>query len=106
MERAPELRRSIPDKIALDASKKLIYSLTCTREPRDMPSKYAKGCDLSKVPKAADVQPADLKALLAVDSSNPSLRALRIQQGFLTAASLPVDLRLVVPRLPIEEKKT
>ena len=67
-----------------------------------MPSKYAKGCDLSKISKAADVPPADLKTLLALDSSNPFLRQLRIQQGFLKIDSLPVDLRAIVPTLPAE----
>ncbi len=68
-----------------------------------MASKYAKGCDLSKVAKAAEVPPADLKTLLAVDSSNPFLRTLRIQQGFLKADALPADLRTIVPRLSTEE---
>jgi hypothetical protein len=65
-----------------------------------MPNKYSRGCDLSRVPKAADVPAADLKTLLAVDSSNPFLRTLRIQQGLLKAEALPVDLRGIVPSLP------
>ena len=68
-----------------------------------MSNKYARGGDLSKVPKAADVPAADLKTLLAADSSNPFLRALRIQQGFLKVDSLPVDLRGRVPTLPTEK---
>ncbi len=65
---------------------------------------YAKGCDLSKVSKATDVPAVDLTKLLAVDSSNPFIRALRIQQGFLKATALPADLRTIVPRQPSEEK--
>ena len=67
-------------------------------------SRYAKGCDLSKVTKAADLAAVDLKQILAVDSSNPFLRALRIQQGFLNAETLPADLRTIVPRQATEEK--
>ncbi|MFZ2067352.1 MAG: hypothetical protein WAV27_15345 [Xanthobacteraceae bacterium] len=67
-------------------------------------SKYAKGGDLSKVSKATDTPAVDLKMLLAVDSSNPFIRTLRIQQGFLKAEVLPSDLRGIVPRLPSEEK--
>ena len=60
-------------------------------------AKYARGCDLSRVPKAADVPAIDLKTILAVDTSNPFLRTLRIQQGFLTTAALPADLQAIVP---------
>jgi hypothetical protein len=67
-------------------------------------SRYAKGCDLSKVTKAAEVPAVDLKQVLAVDSSNPFLRALRIQQGFLNAETLPADLRTIAPRQTTEEK--
>jgi hypothetical protein len=65
---------------------------------------YAKGCDLSKVSKATDVPAVDLKTLLAVDSSNPFIRTLRIQQGFLKATALPADLQSIVPRQSTEEK--
>ncbi len=64
-------------------------------QPSNRP--HARGCDLSKVPKAADVAPVDLKVILGVDSSNSFLRALRIQQGFLKAVDLPVELRTKVP---------
>jgi len=67
-------------------------------------SRYAKGADLSKVSKAAEIPAIDLTKLLAVDSSNPFIRALRIQQGFLKAEVLPADLRAIVPRQAIEEK--
>jgi hypothetical protein len=65
-----------------------------------MPTKYPRGCDLSRVPKASDVPKLDLKTVLAVDSSNPFLRQLRIQQGLLDVTKLPVDLQTVVPSLP------
>ncbi len=66
-----------------------------------MPSKFrrALGCDLTKVPKAADTPKVDFKAILSVDSSNPFLRQLRIQQGFLVAHNLPAELRAKVPPL-------
>lgn len=67
-------------------------------------SRYAKGCDLSKVSKATEVPAVDMKTLLAIDSSNPFIRALRIQQGFLKAETLPADLRAIVPRQSSEEK--
>jgi hypothetical protein len=67
-------------------------------------SRYAKGGDLSKVTKAADVPAIDLKRVLAVDTSNPFLRALRIQQGFLNAEMLPADLRTIAPRQTGEER--
>jgi hypothetical protein len=64
-----------------------------------MPSKFrrALGCDLTKVPKAADTPKVDFKKILSVDSSNPFLRQLRIQQGFLVAQHLPAELRAKVP---------
>jgi hypothetical protein len=58
-----------------------------------MPENYPKGCDLSRVPKATDGPPTDVNTLLGVDSSNPFLRALRIQQGFLKIEDLPEELR-------------
>jgi hypothetical protein len=67
-------------------------------------SRYAKGCTLSAIPKATDVPAVDLTKILAIDSSNPFIRALRIQQGFLKAETLPPDLRTIVPRQPTEEK--
>lgn len=67
-------------------------------------SRYAKGCKLSEIPKATEVPAVDLTKILAVDSSNPFIRALRIQQGFLKAETLPTDLRAIVPRQPSEEK--
>jgi len=71
---------------------------------------FARGCDLSAVPLAADVAPADLKAILGVDTSNPYLRNLRIEQGFLKRETLPDGLRNLVPikgilePLPIREE--
>jgi hypothetical protein len=64
---------------------------------------YARGCDLSRVPLAANTPPADLKAILGVDSSNPFLRKLRMQQGFLDPAKLPPDLLKIVPIMGIHE---
>jgi hypothetical protein len=58
-----------------------------------MSKRYPKGCDLSRIPKATDAPPTDVKTLSGVDSSNPFLRALRIQQGFLKPEDLPVELR-------------
>lgn len=64
-----------------------------------MPSKFkrALGCDLTKVPKATDTPKVDFKTILSVDSSNPFLRQLRIQQGFLVAKNLPADLNTMLP---------
>lgn len=56
------------------------------------PTRYARGGDLSKVPKATDVPAADLSKILGVDSSNPFLRQLRIQQGLLKATDLQPEL--------------
>ncbi len=58
-----------------------------------MATRYPRGCDLSQVPKAADIAKVDLSTILGVDSSNPMLRQLRIQQGFLKAETLPTELR-------------
>ena len=55
--------------------------------------RYARGADLTKVPKAADTPPADLAKILSVDSSNPNLRAIRIQNGYLRLEDLPLELR-------------
>jgi hypothetical protein len=75
---------------------------------QDKSPRHATGCDLSRVPKAADVPPADLKTLLSVDSSNPLLRAVRIERGFLKAEDLPAELNEQTPTLkppaPEEEK--
>ena len=59
--------------------------------------RYARGCDLSVIPKAADTPPADIKQLLGVDSANPFLRRLRIERGILNPADLPSDLTTTVP---------
>jgi hypothetical protein len=58
-----------------------------------MPKTYPTGCDLSQVPNATDGPPTDVDALLSVDSSNPFLRELRIQQGLLKLEQLPEGLR-------------
>jgi len=55
--------------------------------------RYARGGDLTKIPKAADTPPADLFKILNVDTSNPYLRAIRIQRGFLRLEDLPLELR-------------
>lgn len=67
--------------------------------PNDLNPKpfYARGADLSLVPKADETPPADLKKLLGVDSANPFLRALRIERGFLKAAALPSELTQQTP---------
>jgi hypothetical protein len=67
-----------------------------TNNAPDSPQ-YARGCDLSQVPKAADVQPINLKRVLGVDSANPFLRALRIERKLLDPADLPADLVKAVP---------
>ena len=57
---------------------------------------YRRGGDLSKVPKAADTEPADLSHILAVDTANPYLRQLRIQQGLLKESDVdPTMLKRV-----------
>lgn len=67
--------------------------------PNDLNPKpfYARGADLSLIPKAAETPSADLKKLLGVDSANPFLRALRIERGFLTATALPPELTQQTP---------
>ena len=59
--------------------------------------RYARGCDLTKIPTAAATPPADLDKILNVDSSNPYLRAIRIQNGHLSLDRVPVALRGRVP---------
>ena len=58
---------------------------------------YARGADLSRIPKAADIPSTDLKQVLGVDSANPFLRALRIERGVLNAAELPRELSQAAP---------
>jgi hypothetical protein len=67
-----------------------------TTNAPDLPQ-YSRGCDLSQVPKAADVAPIELKRILGVDSANPFLRALRIEHGLLSPADLPAELVKAVP---------
>ena len=68
-----------------------------------MAVKYPRGCDLSKVPKVTDLPKIDLSTILGVDTSNPMLRQLRIQQGLLKAETLPADLReVVLPPLTVQ----
>ena len=55
------------------------------RYPKGVP----RGADLSRTVKAKDVPSVDFEKLLSVDTSNPHLRALRIQQGFLKDEDLP-----------------
>jgi hypothetical protein len=71
-----------------------------------MATRYARGCDLSKVPKAVEVPKLDIAAVLGVDTSNPMLRALRIQQGLIKVETLPADLRSVVPAAPLLKEET
>jgi hypothetical protein len=61
------------------------------------PPFYARGADLSRIPKAADIPSTDLRQVLGVDSANPFLRALRIERGFLNAADLPRELTEAAP---------
>ncbi len=61
------------------------------------PPRYARGCDLTKVPKAADTPPADLNKILNVDSANPYLCAIRIQNGHLRLEDVPAELRAHIP---------
>jgi len=49
---------------------------------------YSRGGNLSNVPLAAATAPADLERILAVDTSNPFLQQLRIQQGLLKATDI------------------
>ena len=60
-------------------------------------TRFPRGGDLTKVPKAADTPPADLAKILSIDSSNPNLRSIRIQNGYLRLENLPVELRSRVP---------
>jgi len=65
-------------------------------EPRPIPipipvrpvTLHSRGGNLSNVPLAASTAPADLERILAVDTSNPFLQQLRIQQGLLKAAGI------------------
>jgi hypothetical protein len=59
--------------------------------------RYARGCDLTKVPKSADTPPVDLDKVLNVVSANPFLREIRIQNGHLRLEDVPVELRAHVP---------
>jgi hypothetical protein len=59
--------------------------------------RYARGCDLTKVPKSADTPPVDLNKVLNVVSANPFLREIRIQNGHLRLEDVPVELRAHVP---------
>jgi hypothetical protein len=61
---------------------------------------YSRGGDLSKVPKAADTPPANLEQILGVDSSNPFLRRLRIQEGLLRSSDVPPEVLARVPLTP------
>ncbi len=50
------------------------------------------GGDLSRVPKITQVPRIDIKPFLSSDTSNPFLRRLRIDRGYLESASLPEEL--------------
>jgi hypothetical protein len=65
--------------------------------PNDNPPPFhARGADLSRIPKAADMPSTDLKKVLGVDSANPFLRALRIERG-LEAVDLPREMTPAAP---------
>lgn len=49
---------------------------------------YSRGGNLANVPLAASTAPADLERILAVDTSNPFLQQLRVQQGLLKATDI------------------
>src|SRR5580698_10251158 len=51
-------------------------------------TRYSRGGNLSNVPLAASTAPADLERILEVDTSNPFLQQLRIQQGLLKATDI------------------
>jgi hypothetical protein len=79
-------------------------------EPRPVPVPvrpvrlYSRGGDLSNVPLAASTTPADLERVLAVDTSNPFLQELRIQQGLLERSDVaPVNLGRVPVTPPTPE---
>jgi hypothetical protein len=61
---------------------------------------YSRGGDLSKIPTAAETPPANLAGILAVDTSNPFLRQLRVQQGLLKPAEVAPELLARVPITP------
>lgn len=61
------------------------------------PPIYGRGADLSRIPKAADMPPSDLKATLGVDTANSFLRALRIERGFLKVGGVPRELTRQAP---------
>jgi hypothetical protein len=65
--------------------------------------RYSRGADLSKVPKAADTPPADLSRILAVDTANPYLRQVRIQQGLLKESDVDPTMLKRVP-LVVDDK--
>lgn len=82
-------------------------------EPRPIPvpvrpvTLYSRGGDLSNVPLAASTTPADLERILAVDTSNPFLHQLRIQQGLLKSSDVaPGNLgRIPVTPETLEDPK-
>jgi len=56
-------------------------------------SRYrSRGCDLTQIPKSAAVPSVDLTKVLNVPSSNPFLRELQVQQGFVKTASMHPEL--------------
>lgn len=69
-------------------------------EPVRPVTRYSRGGDLSKVPKAADTPPTNLEQILGVDSSNPFLRQLRIQEELLKSSDVPPETLARVPLTP------
>jgi hypothetical protein len=54
---------------------------------------YATGGDLTKAIKATSVPRINVTPYFQMDTSNPYLRQIRVNQGFLRLEDLPVDLR-------------
>lgn len=72
-------------------------------EPRPVPEpirpvrRYSRGGNLEHVPVASETPPANLEQILALDTSNPFLRQLRIQQGLLRAPDVAPENLARVP---------
>lgn len=56
---------------------------------------------VSKMPAATVAPPVDLAKVLDVDTANPFLRDLRIQQGFLNKSTLPAEFAARVAQAPL-----
>ena len=60
---------------------------------------HATGCDLSKVPRIAEVPRVDISVYLGSETSNPFLRQLRINSGFLKTNTLVPE---IMERIPLQ----